>query len=122
MKSRVNAKLVLCLTLSLWATSACTSFTDPTLTSEEQFGSMEITVATTGTNQDTDGYTVSIDEGTEQTVGINGTATFSSLPVGHYQVELQGVAATCVVEGLNPRNLQVTVGNTTEDIFVIECT
>ncbi len=122
MKSRVNAKLALCLTLPLWATSACTSFSDPTLTDEEQFGSMEITVTTTGTNQDADGYIVSIDEGTLQSVGINGTATFSPILAGFYQVELQGIAATCEVEGSNPKNVQVTVGSTTEDFFVIECT
>lgn len=122
MKSRVHAKLALCLTLPLWATSACTGFTDPTLTTEEQFGSMEITVTTTGTNQDADGYTVSINEGTLQTVGINGTATFSPILVGDYQVELQGVAANCVVEGPNPKNVQVTVDTTTENFFVIECT
>ena len=122
MKSRVNRKLMLCLTLSLWAISGCSSFTDPTLTAEEQFGILEITVSTTGANQDGDGYIVSIDEGTERTVGSNGVATFSPLQVGQYQVELQGIAANCVVAGLNPRNVQVTVGSTTKDAFVIECT
>ena len=122
MKSRVNTKLVLCLTLSGWATSGCSSFTDPTFTAEEQFCGLEITVATTGTNQDADGYIVSLDEGTERTVGSNGVATFSPLPVGRYQAQLLDIAANCGVAGLNPKNVEVTLGSPTKDFFVIECT
>ena len=122
MKSRVNAKLVLCLTLSVWAVSACERPRDITVNNEDTFGSMEITVTTTGTNPDADGYTVSIDEGSEQMVGINATVTFSELLARRYQVGLADVAANCVVAGQNPRNVQVTAGSTAENLFLIACT
>ena len=122
MKSRVNAKLVLCLTLSVWAASACGRPPDITPNTEDTLGSMEITATTTGTNPDADGYIVSIDEGSEQMVGSNATVTFSELPARRYQVELQGVATNCVVAGQNPRNVQVTAGGQAEDVFLIACT
>ena len=122
MKSRVNAKLVLCLTLSVWAASACGRQSDITVNNEDTLGDMEITATTTGTNPDADGYIVSIDEGSEQMVGINATVTFSELTARRYQVALEDVAANCVLAGQNPRNVQVTAGGTAEGVFLIACT
>ena len=122
MKSRVNAKLVLCLTLLLGASYACGPRGDITPGTEEQFGSMEITATTTGTNHDADGYIVGLDEGSEQAIGINATVTISQLAARRWQIELQGVATNCVVAGQNPRNVQVTAGGTAEDVFLVACT
>ena len=119
---RTSLEATLWMTLSLVVASACTGISDLTLTEEEQFGSMEITTVTTGTMLDPDGYTVSIDEGTSEPIGINGMVVLSTLRVGRYDVTLSDVAGNCIISGSNPRLITVTVDNASEVIFDVTCT
>lgn len=88
---------------------------------EATTGSLEVTATTTGNEPDPNGYGVSVDGSLEQTIGINGTVTFSDLPPGDHEVELTGVAGNCSVAGENPRNVEVTAGATASTGFAVAC-
>jgi len=84
-------------------------------------GSIQVTAATSGDEPDADGYTVSVDGGTGEAIGVNGSVTLSSQAPGDHSVELSGVAANCTVAGDNPRTVAVTAGNTTTTTFDVTC-
>lgn len=82
-------------------------------------GQIDITTSTTGANIDPDGFTVTIDGQQNQSIGSNGTATFSSLAAGDHELELLGVSANCTVEGDNPRTVTVSAGGTSTMFHII---
>jgi Tol biopolymer transport system component len=88
---------------------------------EPATGSIEVTATTTGSSQDPDGYTVSVDGGAAQALGINGTLTVSEVTAGDRSVALGGVAANCTVAGANPRTVTVSAGATAELTFAVTC-
>ncbi len=51
-------------------------------------GSIEVATHTAGSSIDPDGYTVMLDGGTTQDIGVSDTVTFADLAVGEYQVDL----------------------------------
>jgi hypothetical protein len=73
----------------------------------KQSGSLEISASTTGDNQNSDGYAVTVGGSTSKKIDPNGSATFSGLNEGNHQVELTGLKANCSVAGQNPRTLSV---------------
>src|SRR5204863_297874 len=87
-------------------------------------GSLRVTTSTSGDNLDTDGYTVTVDGTTSQSIGNNssGGVTFSGLSVASHTVELTGVANNCTVTAPNPRTVAVTDGATAVTAFVVTCT
>lgn len=87
---------------------------------EATVGSAEITVETSGEQQDQDGYTLAFD-GDSSSVGVNDTATYMDLAPGDYAVELTGLADNCSVDGENPRTIQVTAGSATESTMNVAC-
>ena len=84
-------------------------------------GGLQVSANTTGSEIDTDGYLVSVDEGAEQQIGVNGTASFPALVPGAHDVELTGVAANCAVAGSNPRAVVVVAGQTASTTFDVTC-
>jgi len=87
-------------------------------------GAIEITVATEGTitDIDPDGYTLSIDGGLGQAVGVNATVTIGALPTGRHFVRLDGLAANCSISGTNPRSVNVTADNSAPTVsFSVSC-
>ena len=84
-------------------------------------GSLEVSAATTGDELDQNGYTVSVDGGAEQSIGVNGTTTFADLPAGAHEVELGDVAINCAVAGENPRTVDVIPGATVSATFDVSC-
>ena len=116
----MSVKLMLCAILPLVATPACTGpATPPTFTLEEDFGSMEITTLTTGTNLDADGYTLMIDEARSQPIAINETVALSNLVVGRYVPELTDVAPNCLV--VAPGSITVSANGLTPGLFTVTC-
>ncbi len=85
-------------------------------------GGIQVTVATTGSSPDPDGYSVSVDGGTGQPIGVNGTRTVVNLTPGSHSVELSGVAENCTVGGDNPRTVPVTAGQNAPAAFTVVCT
>ncbi len=78
-------------------------------------GVIEVTTATSGVEQDPNGYSVKVDDGVPQSVGNAGTIRFPGLAGGGHSVTLTGAAANCSAAGDNPRTVMVTVGGATRD-------
>jgi hypothetical protein len=84
-------------------------------------GTLAITTTTDGSDQDTDGYSVSLDGGSSQPTGINATLTLPNVSSSSHQLELLGVAQNCTVAGANPRSVTVSAGQTTTVAFSVTC-
>ena len=106
---------VLGCTLLLHA--ACTDGAAP-----RDSGAVRIMVGTTGADLDPDGYSVVVDGGTGQAIGVNGTMTFTGLSAGSHSVALAGIAANCAATGANPRSVDVVGRDTVQTAFNVSCT
>ena len=102
--------------------SGGTASTAFTVSCSATTGDLTVTTSTTGSSLDPNGYTVTVDGGTSQTVGTNGSVTFTGLAAGNHSVALSGVAANCSVSGANPQTVTVFSGGTTNTSFAITCT
>ncbi len=60
-------------------------------------GSLAVTTTTTGSTPDPDGYTLTLDGGPAQTIGVSATYTFVAVSTGDHSVELGGLASPCVL-------------------------
>lgn len=83
--------------------------------------SLKVITATTGTNLDVDGYTISVDGGPAQSIGINASKTLTLSSAGTHSVQLAGLASNCAVSGSNPKTANVQSGATAEISFAITC-
>ena len=88
----------------------------------DETGDLDVTTATTGSDVDPDGYTVTVDGTTNQPIGIDGSITFSGLSAGSHTVTLSGVAPNCAVGGGNSQTVTVASGGTATTSFTITCT
>jgi Tol biopolymer transport system component/PKD repeat protein len=88
-----------------------------------QTGSIEVNTLTSGSDLDTDGYTLSIEGLSDQSIGINDTKLLNALPTGSYLVELSGIASNCQLseELPNPRTLDVSANTTTRTTYSLSC-
>jgi hypothetical protein len=84
-------------------------------------GALAVTTVTTGGSLDADGYTLAVDGGGGQAIGINETQTLRGLAAGDHTVALSGVAANCSLTGDNPRTVTVTAGATDTSTFAVTC-
>jgi Tol biopolymer transport system component len=90
-------------------------------------GSLRVTVLTTGTSPDPDGYLVAVQATSVNFTGSlaiapNGSVTFLGLvPAADYRVALQGVAANCDIVDPDVRTVTVTGGGTTDVAFDVSC-
>ena len=98
---------------------ACEDDDDPT---GPTTGAVEVQVATTGTGTDADGYTVSVDGGTDVAVAVDGTVVVSGVATGTRSVMLGGIDAACAVQGDNPVSVTVAAGDTVAASFDVQCT
>lgn len=85
-------------------------------------GTLEITTSTTGSNPDPDGYSVRVDGGSSQPIGVNATFPVQNVSAAQHSVQVDGVAANCTVAGLNPRPVTVPAGGIARVAFAITCT
>src|SRR5439155_1108864 len=88
----------------------------------EKTGDLDVTTTTTGSDPDPDGYTVAVDGGTGQPIGINSTVTFTGLAAGSHSVALSGVAGNCSVSDGNTQTVTVPSGGTATVSFSVTCT
>lgn len=89
-------------------------------TKPDPTGSIAVTLTTTGSDQDSDGYTLKVGS-TTRAASVNGTVTFAALPVGSYSVEVSEVAVNCLVAEPNPVQVLVTDGGSTPVTFQVDC-
>jgi Tol biopolymer transport system component len=84
-------------------------------------GTIKITTSTTGSDKDSDGFTVSVDGSSGKSIGINSEILFSDTQQGSHNVELSDMAENCRLNNSNPRSLEVTAGDTVSTTFEIDC-
>ena len=90
------------------------------------FGSVRVTVATTGDDRDGNGFAASVNGLAISYFAIanispsDGTGVVR-VPAGHYTIQLRGVAANCDGADLGPRELDVVSGATQTLDFAIAC-
>ncbi|HEU5467474.1 MAG TPA: PKD domain-containing protein, partial [Gemmatimonadales bacterium] len=84
-------------------------------------GSLTVTTATTGSNLPTSGYTISLDGGSGQAIGINGSLTLNNLTAGSHTVTISGLASNCTVGGGTSQAVTVPAGGSTSASFAITC-
>jgi hypothetical protein len=84
-------------------------------------GTLVIVTATSGLAQDADGYSVSVDGGTNQSIGTSATVRVNNVSAAEHTVQLSGLAANCTVTGSNPRGVVVPAGGTARVNFAITC-
>ena len=85
-------------------------------------GNVAVTTITTGSTPDPDGYTLTLDGGPAQTIGVSATYTFVAVSTGDHSVELGGLASPCVLGSPNPQTATVPPGGTATLSFSIDCT
>jgi hypothetical protein len=90
------------------------------VTCEASSGTIQVHTATTGASPDPDGYTVSVDGGAAQSIGVNATIQFPGVGVGSHQVTLAGLASNCSVQD-NPRSVTVATAATAAVDFAVSC-
>jgi len=83
-------------------------------------GNLTIETSTTGSNLDSDGYSLTVDGTTSRPIVTNGSVTVA-VAAGAHPVALSGVAANCVVGGANPRTVTVPAGGTATTTFAVTC-
>ncbi len=81
---------------------------------------LAVTVTTTGSDIDPDGYTIWVDASQGQPVGVNGVVTFT-VPPGPHEVALYGVASNCTVGGYSPRMVWDADGLAAATAFSVNC-
>lgn len=84
-------------------------------------GVIRATTATTGAVPDPDGYSVAVDAGPPQGIGVTGQVNFSGLAPGSHNVSLSGLAPNCSVSGSNPVSTTVVAGDTVVVPFAVVC-
>lgn len=112
---------LLATVLAVLFLSACGGADDSPTGTEPATGDLEVSVSTTGDEQDTDGYTLTVDGSRTASIGPNGSASFNDLSVGDHQVKLSDVRANCTSEGENPRSVNVIAGESTSETFKVRC-
>ena len=88
--------------------------------SEPATGAVEIKVSTESavTDIDPDGYTLSIDGGPGQPVGVSASVTIDALPSGRHLVSLEDLAPNCSVSGPNPFTIDVSGGKAAAPVTI----
>jgi len=84
-------------------------------------GNLTVTTSTTGSNLDPDGYTVTVDGGSPQAIGINASVSYTNLSAGNHTVAISGVATNCTVSGGPSRTVSVPSGATATTTFSVSC-
>ena len=84
-------------------------------------GSLRVVTATSGPDQDADGYAVALDGGGGSHIGANAEITFSSLAAGPHTLVLSGLAPNCTLAGAPARTVSVTAGSVTNTSFAVTC-
>ena len=90
------------------------------ITCSQKTGSVTVDVTTTGDDTDPDGYTLTVAD-RSQSVGPNGSVTFTDLPVGDHDLAVANIASNCSVDGANPRTVTVEDGQETTEAVTVSC-
>lgn len=84
-------------------------------------GTIVVQTLTSGSSQDPDGYSVSIDGEPAQAIGINDTKTYPDLATGSHDILLGGLDGGCALHSPNPRTVILFGNSTSQSNFHVEC-
>ena len=84
-------------------------------------GDLTVTTSTSGEDIPTNGYTVTLDGSTSQTIATSGQITFTNLQPGNHEVALSGLPTNCQVTSGNPVTVNVVAGETATTTFTVLC-
>jgi len=84
-------------------------------------GNLTVSTSTTGSSLDPDGYTVTVDGGSPQALGINASVSYTNLSAGNHTVAISGVATNCTVSGGTSLTVSVPSGGTATTTFSVSC-
>lgn len=110
------------LTASTSGLKSATSSTFNVTAPPPATGSLTVTTATTGSNLPSSGYTISLDGGSGQAIGVNSSLTLNDLTAGSHTVTISGVASNCTVGGGTSQSVTVPAGGSTSATFAVTCT
>jgi hypothetical protein len=110
-------------TRSVTVTSGATTELNFPITCSATTGTIRVSVTTSGSPIDPDGYIAKLDSGEPGlSVGTTGNVSFSSIAAGSHTVALTGLATNCSVTGSASQTTSVAVGATSELSFSVTCT
>lgn len=95
--------------------------TEPPPEPEPTTGIVEVSAVTSGDTLDADGYAVTLDGGDEQSLAVDGTATFEDVEEGDHDVEIAGVQINCAPDGDPARTVSVTAEETSTVTYDMAC-
>ena len=70
---------------------------------------------------DPDGYSVTVDQDSARSMAPNAADTVAALSPGSHTVLLAGVVGNCVLDGENPRPVEIAAGDTVSVRFDVTC-
>jgi hypothetical protein len=111
-------RLILAATVALYP--ACGGGDGGGLT-EPTTGALQVVTNTTGSELDSDGYTLMVDEVETGAIGPAAQRTIGELEPGAHEIALTEVSANCEVQGQNPRTVSVVVAETVNETFAVVC-
>ena len=86
-------------------------------------GNLTVTTSTTGSDLDPNGYTVTLDGSTSQSIATDGgSITFPNVPAGSHSVALSDVASNCTVSGGTSHGVTIIAGQPNSTSFSVSCT
>lgn len=85
------------------------------------FGTILISVVTSGGDADVDGYVVTLDGSEHVPIAPIGSRTLQSVASGSYLVGLTGVAPNCLLLGAHPVSVRVSPGRSLTVRFDVRC-
>jgi hypothetical protein len=88
---------------------------------EPDTGRLRVTVTTTGSPADPDGYSLALNDGVPTAIAVTAEREFEDLTPGEYTVTLGGLAGNCSVADDNPRFATVAGGRTASAAFTVTC-
>ncbi|MFW6193763.1 MAG: hypothetical protein ACOC83_09790 [Gemmatimonadota bacterium] len=88
---------------------------------EEREGDLEVRASTSGLFADSDGYDVILDDDRSRSLEPNGSVTFRDVEAGPHELRLEDISPFCSVQGDNPREVDVSAGETEETTFEVRC-
>ena len=104
-----------------WGSLLAVVLASCTGSNDVEVGSLKVSVTTTGSKPDADGYLVVIGQKSGEPIAADGDLTIPELLPGDYPAKLSGVAANCFVVGPNPLTVKVTAGAQATASFEVSC-
>lgn len=93
--------------------------TEPDPGTEPETGALSVSMSTQGPTPDPDGYAVAPQGESAQDVDVDGTAVFTDLETGSYDIEVSKLATNCQQAG--SVSASVTAGDTASATVSVEC-